>query len=111
MSGYYELKPSGDHFVFNLKAGNHEPILSSQRYASKASAQKGIASVQKNGVEAIRFKPLTAKNGAPYFTLVAANGEIIGTSEMYSTEAARDKGIASVQNNAATTVIKEVSPT
>lgn len=108
MSGYYVLKPSGDHFMFLLKAGNHETILTSQRYTTKAAAQKGIASVQKNGGEDKHFKKLTAKNGAPYFTLNAGNGEVIGTSEMYSAEAACEKGIASVKTNASTTVIKEL---
>lgn len=109
MSGYYVLKPSGDHFMFLLKAGNHETILTSQRYTTKAAAQKGIASVQKNGGDDKHFKKLTAKNNAPYFTLNAGNGEIIGTSEMYSTEAAAEKGIASVKTNAASTTVKEVT--
>ena len=48
-----------------------------------------------------------AKDGKPYFNLKAANHQIIGTSEQYNTEAAREKGIASVKNNGPTTVIKE----
>ena len=39
----------------------------------------------------------TAKNGQFYFTLVATNGEVIGTSEMYTTEQARDGGIDAVK--------------
>ena len=42
-----------------------------------------------------------AKDGSPYFVLKAANGEIIGKSEMYSSVAAMEKGIASVVTNAA----------
>jgi uncharacterized protein YegP (UPF0339 family) len=34
------------------------------------------------------------------FNLKATNGQVIGTSESYSSEAARDKGIASVKANA-----------
>ena len=41
------------------------------------------------------------------FVLKAANHQIIGTSELYSSEAARDKGIASVKHKGPTTVIKE----
>ncbi|PHM30504.1 YegP family protein [Xenorhabdus innexi] len=40
-----------------------------------------------------------AKNGQFYFNLVAANGEIILSSEMYTTKAAANKGIHSVQVN------------
>ena len=42
----YVLKHAGNNeFMFNLKAGNGEVILTSQRYNSKASAENGIESV------------------------------------------------------------------
>ena len=41
----------------------------------------------------------TSKQG-PYFVLKAANGEVIGTSETYSSEAACKNGIESVKKNA-----------
>lgn len=100
MSGYFVLKHNGTQYSFNLKAGNHETILTSGRYSTKAAAQNGIASVQKNAPHDERYKRLTAKDNSPYFNLVAANGEIIGTSEMYSSTAARDNGINSVKTNA-----------
>ena len=34
--------------MFNLKAGNHEVILTSERYTAKGSALKGIAAVLEN---------------------------------------------------------------
>ena len=40
------------------------------------------------------------------FNLKATNGEVIATSEVYTTEAACNKGIASVQKNAATDKIE-----
>ncbi|MBQ3187973.1 MAG: YegP family protein [Bacteroidaceae bacterium] len=46
------------------------------------------------------FRAKKAKNGSPYFVLKAGNGQVIGTNEMYSIEAARDNGIASVMKNA-----------
>ena len=39
-------------FRFRLKAKNGEPILSSEGYKAKTSALNGIASVQKNAVDA-----------------------------------------------------------
>ncbi|MBL7803993.1 MAG: YegP family protein, partial [Saprospiraceae bacterium] len=42
----------------------------------------------------------TAANGKFYFTLKAANSQVVGNSQMYESEASRDNGIASVQNNA-----------
>ena len=93
-------KTTNGKFSFNLHAGNGEIILTSEVYEAKASASNGIASVRKNAVEAGRFDKLTAKDGSPYFTLKATNGQVIGQSQMYSSEAARDAGIASVQANA-----------
>ncbi|CAB3663313.1 hypothetical protein LMG26696_03490 [Achromobacter pulmonis] len=107
MSGYYELKPSGDQFMFNLKAANHEVILTSERYTSKASAQDGIASVRQNSQVDARYERKTATDGSPYFTLTATNGQTIGRSEMYSSTAARDNGIASVKTNGPSTTVKD----
>lgn len=107
MSGYYELKRSGDQYMFNLKAGNHEVILTSERYTTKASAQDGIASVRQNSPIDERYQRKTATNGSPYFSLSAANGQFIGRSEMYSSAAARDAGIASVKTNGPSTVVKD----
>ncbi|MGE8687529.1 MAG: YegP family protein [Achromobacter sp.] len=107
MSGYYDLKRSGDQYMFNLKAGNNEVILTSERYTTKASAQDGIASVRQNSQVDARYQLKTASDGSPYFTLSAANGQAIGRSEMYSSTAARDKGVASVKANGPTTTVKD----
>ena len=48
-----------------------------------------------------KFEMKTAKDGQTYFNLKAGNGQIILTSEMYTTKAACENGIASVQANAA----------
>ena len=42
-----------------------------------------------------------------YFTLTAGNGESLGSSEMYPTAAARDKGIAAVKTAAVNAPTKE----
>jgi len=46
----YEKKTAANgKFYFNLKAGNHQVIGTSQMYASEQSRDKGIASVKTNG--------------------------------------------------------------
>lgn len=47
-----------------------------------------------------KFVLKTAKDNSTYFRLVASNGEIILSSEMYSTKAAALNGVASVRSNA-----------
>ncbi|RQO83027.1 YegP family protein [Acidovorax sp. FJL06] len=101
MASKFELKKSrNDKFVFNLLAGNGQVILTSEMYDSKASALNGIESVRKNAPNDGRYGRLSAKDGSPYFTLKAANGQVIGQSQMYSGAKARDAGIESVQHNA-----------
>ncbi len=107
MAGKFELKVAkSGQYHFNLLAGNGQIILSSEMYESKSSAENGIASVQKNAGDDARFERKTSTKGDPYFVLKAGNGQEIGRSEMYSSTAAMENGIASVAKNApdATTV-------
>lgn len=96
-------------FQFNLKASNGQVILSSEGYTTKAACENGIASVKKNAPDITKFDKLTAKNGKFYFNLKAGNGQIIGSSEMYESEAGRTNGIKSVQENAPDAPVEEVS--
>ena len=100
MAGKFDLKksPSGK-YMFNLKAGNNQIILTSELYDSKSAAEKGIASVKKNAGDDKRYERKASKKGEPYFVLNAANGEVIGKSEMYSGTAGMENGIESVKKN------------
>ena len=103
MAAQFDLKKSSNgKFFFSLKAGNGQVILNSEMYEAKASAENGIASVQKNAADDARYERLTGKDGSPYFTLKAGNGQVIGQSQMYSSEKARDGGIDSVKNTGPT---------
>jgi uncharacterized protein YegP (UPF0339 family) len=96
-----------DEFQFVLKAGNGQVILASEGYTTKAACLNGIESVKKNSQVDARFDKLESKNGKPYFNLKATNGQIIGNSELYESEASRDNGIESVKKNAPEVVTKE----
>lgn len=110
MAGSFELKKAKDgQFHFNLLSGNGQIILTSEMYKARKSAENGIASIQKNSGDASRFKKLEGKNGKFYFTLTAANSQVIGQSQMYATEASRDNGIESVMTNGSTETIKDLT--
>lgn len=99
--GKFEInKDKAGKFRFNLKAGNHQVILSSQGYATKAACENGIESVRKNSKDDSMFDRKKAKDGSPYFSLKSTNGQVIGSSEMYSSTSAMSKGIASIKKNA-----------
>jgi hypothetical protein len=101
MAGKFVLKTAKNGKVhFNLKASNGQIILTSEKYETKKSAEKGIESVRKNSQNDARFERKKAKDGSPYFTLKAANGEPIGKSEMYRSTSSMEGGIASVAKNA-----------
>ena len=98
----YELfksEKSGE-FYFRLKAGNGEIILSSEGYEAKASAVNGIESVKKNAGDRKHFELRQTTSGKSYFVLKAGNGQVIGQSQQYATEASAEAGIASVTKNA-----------
>lgn len=101
MAGKFHLKKAkNDKFFFSLHASNGQNILSSEMYESKASALNGIESVKKNAADEARYERLDGKDSSPYFVLKATNGQVIGNSEMYSSAASRDNGIASCKINA-----------
>lgn len=101
MAGTFELyKDKAGEFRFRLKAGNGEIILVSEGYKQKASAENGIGSVRRNAPLDERYERKATSSGKPMFNLKASNGQVIGTSEAYSSEPAREASIASVKINA-----------
>ena len=110
MAVQFELKKTdGGQSIFNLIAKNGQIVLTSQRYQAKASAQAGIESVRKHAADDANFERKTSAGNQPYFVLKAANGKIIGQSEMYSSAAAMEKGIASVKANAPTASVVDLT--
>ncbi len=89
---------SGDdgQTYFQLLAKNGERLLRSEGYKSLSSAKKGITSVKKNGVKTTSFELLEADNGEFYFNLVATNGQVIGTSELYASQSNAQRGVDAV---------------
>lgn len=108
--GKFEIyKDKAQEFRFRLKAGNGQSILASEGYASKASCTNGIESVKKNSAKDSNFERLESKDGSPYFNLKASNGQVIGTSEKYSSTSAMENGIESVKKNASTASVEDLS--
>ena len=112
--------PSG--IKFDLKATNGQVIATSEVYESKGACLNGVESVQKNapvanfedqtaeGFEVAKhpkFEMYQDKAGEFRFRLKARNGEIIATSEGYTTKAACENGIESVRKNAPVAEIEE----
>ena len=64
MAAKYDLKKSNNNkFMFNLKAGNGQVILTSEMYEAKSGAENGIESVRKNGPDENRYDRRESKKG------------------------------------------------
>ena len=109
MAGKFEIyiDKAGEH-RFRLKAGNGQNILASEGYKAKTGCENGIESVRKNALDESRFEKKQTASGKFSFNLKAANGQVIGTSQSYESEASRDNGVKSVMNNAPDAVVVEV---
>ncbi len=109
MAEKFEIfKDKAGEFRFRLKAGNGQIILASEGYKDKSGCKNGIESVKKNAVIEGQFKKFETRSGKYAFNLVAANHQVIGTSQQYETAASRDKGIQSVMTNAPEAAVVEV---
>lgn len=101
MAGKFEVyKDKKGEFRFRLKAGNGEIILASEGYKDRSGVLNGVESVKKNADLLARFEKKTSAAGKSYFVLKAANHQVIGTSEQYSSADACDNGIKSVIHTA-----------
>jgi uncharacterized protein YegP (UPF0339 family) len=108
MAGKYVLKKANNgQFFWNLTAANGQTILTSEMYTSKPAAENGIASARVNSLINEHYERKTNRAGEPMFNLKAANHQVIGTSEGYSSEAAREAGIASVKVNGPTATVDD----
>lgn len=100
MGKFVTKKGKDGQFYFSLKADNGQVILSGEGYTTTAARLNGIESVKKNATDEARYERLESSNGKHYFTLKATNGQVIGMSQMYESQAGRDNGIQSVKTNA-----------
>ena len=121
--GKFVIRNVSSGIKFDLKATNGQVIATSEVYESKAACKNGIESVRKNapiaafedqtaeGFEVAtnpKFEMYQDKAGEFRFRLKARNGQIIATSEGYTTKNACENGVESVRKNAPEAAVEEV---
>ncbi|MCW4030975.1 MAG: DUF1508 domain-containing protein [Candidatus Bathyarchaeota archaeon] len=107
---YQVYKDIAGKYRFRLKAENNKIVAVSQAYQQYAGCMKGVKSVQKNcdaGIEDLtaegkrlanpKYQVFYDKTCGFRFHLTARNGEIIATSEGYTTKDGCLNGINAVQ--------------
>lgn len=102
MPGKFELyKDKGGEFRFRLFSSDGKTLLGSEGYKVKSSATKGMESVRKNAPDDARYERKATNSGQFMFNLKSGNGQIVGTSVQYKTEAERDRAIDLTKQEAA----------
>lgn len=114
--GKFRIRKVASGIKFDLLAANGRTVLSSEVYATRAAALKGITSIRLNAPDAPvevlteeghksernpKFEVFLDKAEEYRFRMKARNGKIVGTSEGYATLAGCLNGIDSVKINAA----------
>ena len=103
------FKGNNEKFYFRLNARNGQQILSSQGYASKASCQNGVESVRNNCANTEQYEKKQAKNGKHFFNLLAANKQVIASSQMYASTQSLNNGVMAVQRAAPEAPIEDTT--
>lgn len=108
MSLHFELrKADNGQFSFSLKDKDGKTIVKSEQYVQKANCVKGIESVKKNGQEDARYELKDSSNGKKFFNIKATNGQVVGTSVLFDSEADREKAMKAVKSGVAKAETKE----
>lgn len=81
-----------NRYFFNLRAKNGQIVLQSQGYTTQAAAYNGTFSVANYGTNAARYDIRQSASGAYYFNIKADNGQVVGTSQTYSSKSNAVRG-------------------
>ena len=109
MAGKFECyKDKKGEFRFRLKSANHQVVLASEGYTSKASCSNGIKSVQTNCTDKKCFEMKKTPSGMYRFSLKSPNGQIIGASQNYKSESGCRNGMASIARAAKGAAVVDV---
>ncbi len=111
-SGRFEMFQGADgQIYFHLLAANGENVLRSEGYSSWAAAAAGIKSVQANGVDDARYDLAAAADGRWYFNIRATNGQVVASSQLYTTKEHAQTAIIAIEQIVAKTVDMGNAPT
>jgi uncharacterized protein YegP (UPF0339 family) len=89
----YDVFQGADgRYFFDVRAKNGSIVLTSEGYTNHAGALNGAFAVAENGVNKARYRVLQGVDGRWYFNLTATNGQVIATSQMYSSKYNAERG-------------------
>lgn len=90
-----ELWATNGQYYFHLVAGNGNVLLTSEAYGNRMGALNGLLSVLDNGGFSSRYAAVKGASGKWHLNLRAANGEVIATTQTYTTKSSATRAIGS----------------
>jgi len=94
-------------FTFSFVNNEGQTVVKSENYSAKKSAVNGIESVKKNCQNDSRYELKEAKNGKFFFNVKASNGQVVGTSTLFASEADRASAIAGLKSEGPGAAVEE----
>ncbi|MGY1891213.1 DUF1508 domain-containing protein [Pseudomonas sp. SDT291_1_S447] len=96
--GRYEIKKSSNgNYYYTLKAPNHETVVVGEQLTNYNDVKSAIQQSMSSSSRADKIIKRLSSSGKPYFNLVAENGAILGSSQLYSSDASLERGIESIR--------------
>jgi hypothetical protein len=106
--GRFEITFTENHqYQFVLKANNGFAILYSNIFADKQTCYTSINAVKMHAQQLNNFIKKATTNENYYFFLNSNDAELIGKSELYKSESARDNAIYFVKINTKEATIED----
>lgn len=92
-----EIKKENENaYIFSLKAESGTTLLNSITFSNENKVKEVLRSLKSNTIKV--FERKTDYTGKFLFNLKNTNGNIIGSSQLYSSEAGMENGIKNLQN-------------
>ncbi len=93
------IKKEDNTFTFQLKTKNNIVLLQGSSFNSREELNNTIKNAIHKMDSLIIFERKTATNGKFLFNLTNLEGEIIGYSQFYNSEAGMENGIKNLKNS------------
>ncbi len=89
-------------FHFNMFAKNGQIVVASEHYTTEAAAYNGAFAVATDGQNTAAYTVLESSDHNFYFNVKAQNGQIVGTSQMYTTKSTAEAAVTATAKLMAT---------
>lgn len=107
MTGYFQLVEGDDGtYMFTLRAGNHETVLTSRVFWSRQAAMDGVETLRRQAQRPEAYVRHADADGRQWFEVLDDKQHTLGRSEPYASRSGLSAGMASVKRNSVSTAFR-----